>query len=228
MTEAIYLKTGRRPMTAAELASFVLAGLLCLGLTACCTSPPASAHKRTFSSFDIPAHGAGKEVTTVGALDFQNAELNQVLAVYQELSGRTVIRGLLPSPTITVRNQTPLTRIEALQLLDTVLAQNGIAMVLAGETAVKAVPQAMAITEAPPEITLPLEELPDSGSFMIRTVKLKNVRAVEVLPVLQPFAKTPNALFPIQSQNLLVIRDYSANVKCMLKLLQELEKNSSH
>jgi general secretion pathway protein D len=222
------MNTIHRPVSTAQLAPVILAGLLCLGLTACCTNPPASAQKRTFSSFDIPARGAGKEVTAAGTFDFQNADLEQVLAIYQELSGRTVIRGPLPRPTITVRNQTPLTRIQALQLLDTVLAQNGIAMVLAGETAVKAVPQSMAAAEAPPEITLPLEELPESGSFMSRMVQLKNVRAVEVIPVLQPFIKTPNALLPIQSQNLLVIRDYSANVKCMLKMLRELEKDSGH
>jgi len=228
MTETIYMKTGRRPLTAVELASFVLAGLVCLGLTACCTNAPASAHQRTFSSFDIPAHGAGKEVIAAGTINFQNAELEQVLALYQELSRRSVIRSTLPHPTITVRTETRLTRIEALQLLDTVLAQNGIAMVLAGETAVKAVPQATAIAEAPPEITLPLEELPDSGSFMSRTVQLKKVKAVEVMAVLQPLTKTPNALLPIQSQNLLVIRDYSANVKRMLKMLQELEKDPGH
>jgi type II secretory pathway component GspD/PulD (secretin) len=228
MTEAIYIKTGHRPVTAAGLASFVLAGLLCLGLTACCPNRPASTQKRTFSSFDIPASGAGKEVIAAGTINFQNAELEQVLAIYQELSRRSVIRSTLPHPTISVRNETPLTRVEALQLLDTVLAQNGIAMVLAGETAVKAVPQAMAIAEAPPEITLPLEELPDSGSFMSRTVQLKKVKAVEVMAVLQPLTKTPNALLPIQSENLLVIRDYSANVKRMLKMLQELEKDPGH
>jgi general secretion pathway protein D len=226
MTEGTCIETVRRPVTTTQLASVILAGLLCLGLTACCTNPPASAQKRTFSSFDIPARGAGKEVTAAGTLDFRNADVEQVLAIYQELSGRSVIRGVLPHPTITVRNQTPLTRIQVLQLLDTVLAQNGIAMVLVGETAVKAVPQAMAITECPPNITLPVEQLPDSGSVMSRTVQLKNVRAVEVIPVLQPFVKMPNALLPIQPQNLLVIRDYSANVKCMLKLLRELDKDS--
>ncbi|MGO8926952.1 MAG: hypothetical protein ACLQU3_08700 [Limisphaerales bacterium] len=222
------MKTVCRSGTTTELTLLALAGLLCLGLTACCKSPPAGAQKRTFSSFDIPARGAGKDAIAAGTINFQNAELEQVLAIYQELSRRSVIRSTLPHPMITVRNETPLTRIEALQLLDTVLAQNGIAMVLAGETAVKAVPEAMAIAEAPPEITLPLEELPDSGSFMSRTVQLKKAKAVEVIAVLMPLAKTPNGLIPIQSQNLLVIRDYSANVKRMLKMLQELEKDPGH
>ncbi len=222
------MKTMRHPATATDIALIILAGLLCLGLTACCTSRPASALERTFSSFDIPARGAGKDVTAAGAINFQNADVEQVLALYQELSRRTVIRSPLPPVRITVRNQIPLTRIQALQLLDTVLADNGIAMVLSGDTAVKAVPEARAVVECPPEITLPLEALPDSGSFMTRTVHLRNVQAVEVIPVLQPFAKTPNALLPIQSCNLLVIRDYSSNVKCMLKMLEDLETTSRH
>ena len=213
-----------------EFAALALAGLLCLGLTGCCTgraaSSEANASKRTYSSFDIPAHGAGKEAIVAGTIDFQNADLEQVLAIYQELSGRTVVRGGLPRPQITLRSQTSLTRVEALQLLDTALAQNGITMVLSGENAVKAVPQGQAVTECPPNITLPVDELPDSSSIMTRTVQLKKVKAVEVMPVLQPFTKTPNALLPIGSSNQLVIRDYSSNVKCMLKMLQELEKSS--
>jgi type II secretory pathway component GspD/PulD (secretin) len=214
-----------------EFAALALVGLLCLGLTGCCTgraaSSEAKASKRTYSSFDVPAQGAGKEVMAAGMINFQNADQFQVLAIYQELSCRTVIRpSTLPAPTISVRNQIPLTRVQVLQLLDTVLAQNGITMVLSGETMVKAVPQGQAVTECPPNITLPVEELPDSSSIMSRTVQLKNVKAVEVIPVLQPFTKTPNALLPIGSSNQLIIRDYSSNVKYMLKMLQDLEKSS--
>jgi type II secretory pathway component GspD/PulD (secretin) len=52
------------------------------------------------------------------------------------------------------------------------------------------------------------------------------VRAVEVATVLQPLVKTPNALLPIGMSNQLVIRDYSSNVRQMLQMLQELERNS--
>jgi general secretion pathway protein D len=219
--------TARRSVAISRLGRLSLAGFLSLGLAACSTTPPASPQRQTLSSFDIPTSRAGQPEMASGMINFQNADLLQVLDIYQELSGRTVIRGPLPHVTISVRNQTPLTRIQALQLLDTVLAENGIAMVLAGDTAVKAVPAAQAASEAPPNITLPLEALPESGSFMSRTVQLKKIRAVEVMPVLQPLVKTPNALLPIDSSNQLIIRDYSANVRRMLQLLQELEKHSS-
>ena len=204
-----------------------LAAVLCVGLAGCSTNSPTAAQKRTYSSFNVPTRQAAESVAEIGTINFQNADLEQVFGIYQEFSGRTVIRGSLPHPAITVRNQTPLTRVEALQLLDTVLAENGIAMVLSGELAVKAVPAAQAASEAPPNITLPLEALPDSGSFMMRTVQLRKVRAVELIPVLQPLVKTPNALLPISSTNQLIFRDYSANVRRMLQLIQELENKTS-
>jgi general secretion pathway protein D len=218
--------TARRSVAISRLGRLSLAGFLLLGLAACSTTPSASPQKRTLSSFDIPTSRAGQPEMASGMINFQNADLLQVLDIYQEISGRTVIRGPLPHVTISVRNQAPLTRIQALQLLDTVLTENGIAMVLAGDTAVKAVPAAQAVSEAPPNITLPLELLPDSGSFMSRMVRLKKIRPSEVMPVLQPLVKTPNALLPIDSSNQLIIRDYSANVRRMLQLLQELEKHS--
>ena len=74
--------------------------------------------------------------------------------MYEHVSGRTVIAGQLPAANFTFRSATPLTRIEALQMLDTVLAQNHVAMVLSGDKAVKAVPEMKVATESPPEISL--------------------------------------------------------------------------
>lgn len=227
MMAFLRIELARRPGVITTGAPWALAGLLCLGLAACRTSSSPVAQTRTFSSFDLPTRQTEQPEVVSGAINFQKAELEQVFAVYQELSGRTVIRGPLPRVAISVRNQMPLTRIQALQLLDTVLAENGIAMVLSGELAVKAVLATQAASEAPPNITLPLEALPDSGSFMMRTVHLRKVKAVELIAVLQPFVKTPNALMPISSSNQLIIRDYAANVRRMLQLIQELEKNAS-
>ena len=208
-----------------------LAALLCLAIAGCATGSntnPKKSHPRSFSSFDVPSGRAAQRELLVGSLNFQNADLAQVLAIYQELSKRTVIRPTtLPAPTISLRNQTPLSRVEALQLIDTVLAENGIAMVLAGDTAVKAVPVAQATQASPPEISLPWRSLPDSGSFMMRTVQLKKLRPSEVVPVLMPFCKAPGAVLPIDSRGQLILRDYSSNIRKMLKLVEDLENNAS-
>ena len=193
-------------------------------MAGCCTSHPAKEFKPAFSGFDLPSDHPPQTAMVSGTTNFQGVSVDQVLTIYQELSGRTVIRGQLPSAIITLRTQTPLSRVQALQLFDTVLAQNGIAMVLSGDNAVKAVPSSQAATESPPEITLPWELLPESSSFMMRTVKLKNLKAVEVVPMLMPLSKLPNSIVIIQDQNLLILHDYSSNIRQELQLLETLER----
>lgn len=208
-----------------------LVALLCLGIVGCAThstTQPEHARPQSFSSFDVHSGRQAQREFLAGSLNFQNAELTQVLAIYQEISKRTVIRPTpLPASTISLRNETPLSRVEALQLMDTVLAANGIAMVLAGDTAVKAVPAAQATQESPPEISLPWQSLPDSGSFMMRIVQLKKLRPSELVPVLVPFCKVPGAVLPIDSRRQLILRDYSSNIRKMLKLVEDLENSAS-
>jgi type II secretory pathway component GspD/PulD (secretin) len=114
--------------------------------------------------------------------------------------------------------------VQALQLLDTALAQNGIAMVLSGANAVKAVPANQVASESPPNITVAWELLPESSSCMTRTVQLKHLRAVEAVPILMPFTKLPNSIIVIQNRNLLILRDYSSNIRAQLQLLEKLDR----
>jgi type II secretory pathway component GspD/PulD (secretin) len=193
-------------------------------LASCCQSSHPDKIKQTFSSFDLPSEHAAKDMSATVTLSLQDAPIAEVLKNYEALSGRTVIHGQLPEAVISVRHATPLNRIEALQILDTALALNGVTMVLSGDNAVKAVPTSAASNESPPNITLPPELLPESSSFMSRTVPLKNLRAIYVVPMLQPLSKMPNSLVAIQSHNLLLLRDYSSNIKQQLRLLEELER----
>lgn len=146
------------------------------------------------------------------------------MPAYQELSGRTVIRGQLPEARINLRTKTPLNRIQLLQVLDSVLAENGIVMVLSGDSAVKAVNVAAVNTASPPEMTRSWEQLPDSSSYMMRTVRVKYVRPSKVMPILEPFSKLPNSMVCIDGENLLVLRDYAANIRQELKLLETVDK----
>ena len=180
--------------------------------------------KQTFSSFDLPSEHAAADLQNSGEINFQNVDVRQVLEVYEALSRRTIIHAALPSAQISLHTSLPQNRIQVLQLLDTVLAQNGIAMVLSGDDAVKAVPAGQAVIEDPPEITLPWELLPDSSSMMKRSVQLTNIRADEVVPVLQPFARLSNSILVIPNRNQLILRDYSSSVRQELKLLEQLDQ----
>ena len=178
---------------------------------------------RTFSSFDRPGAVVGGMMLDRGALRLEDVEVSQVLELYQKLSGRTVIRSPLPNARITIVNQTPLARHEALQALDTILAQNGVTMILIGTKFVKAVPPGQASTEPAPVIELPADQLPESSSYMIYVVELTSRKPNDILPIIQPFAKMPNSIITIPDGGLLILRDYASNIRRMLQVIDRLE-----
>jgi len=88
---------------------------------------------------------------------------------------------------------------------------------------VKAVPSAQAATEAVPVVELPRDELPESGSYMLYIVPVKSIPPREAAPVLAPFSKMPNSVVAVDSSGLLLLRDYSTNIRRMLQVLDRIE-----
>ncbi len=168
--------------------------------------------------------GQEEEVFPPGLIKFQDADIGQVLDIYQELTGRTVMRpNNLPATKITIRSQTQLTRREAVQALDSILSLNQISMVPQGEKFVKAVPSAQAGTEGNRFNELPRSELPESGTLVSQVVRLTNQIPRDVVQALQPFAKLPNSIMGIDSAGILVLRDNAENVKRMMEILAQID-----
>jgi general secretion pathway protein D len=168
------------------------------------------------------------ETLPAGTINFPATDLNQVLQIYAELVGRTVLRPTaLPAPTITLKTQTPLTRHEAIQAFDAVLALNGIAVVNVGDKFVKVVPTGQAGQIGAPFSNEKPEQLPDMGQFVTHVVQTTYVKPTELVPVLTPFASAGLAggILPIDPSQILVLRDYSENVKRMLEMIKKVDVN---
>ena len=200
----------------------------------------------TISSLDRPQ--AGEKSIPAKAIKLENATLGQVLDLYAETSGRSIIRGAnLPEVKVTFSNQSPMTRPEVLQALDTVLAAQGIAMICTGTHYAKAVNAREAGLEVAPIFEGRPEELPESSSLVVCIVNLKKTSSSQAAPALQPFAKLPNSIIVIppgggppkgmpglanlpanllggKTDTLLILRDYASNVRQMLQVVAKLEE----
>ena len=119
--------------------------------------------------------------------------------------------------------QTPLTKKEAIQALNAVLGLNGIGMINVGEKFVKAVPVQGVNAEGAPFDSLTAEQLPDMGQYVTHIVQLQYAKPTEMVQVLQPFAKMANAILPIDSSQILVLRDFTENVKRMLEMIKKID-----
>ena len=180
----------------------------------------------TFSSFDPPG---GTNAVAPRMMIFTNADVDQVFAVYQELSRRSVIRWPnVPDAKVTFENTTAMTRAEALQALDNVLASQNIVMVYLGTRYVKAIPVAQAPQEAGPIIETPWEDLPDSSSFLTYVVRPKHITPMEATSILQPFARFPNSIIGVKGSDVLFLRDYSSNIRRMMQVLEMTDKQGTN
>lgn len=165
-----------------------------------------------------------QEILPAGLIKFNEADLSQVLEIYQELTGRTVLKPNTVAQTkISIRTQTPLTRAEAVQALDSILSMNGITMVPQGDKFVKAVQEAQAGQAAQQFNNIDPNKLPEAGSFVTQVIQLTNASPNDLLPVLQPFAKFQQSILTIPSVNMLVLRDYAENVKRMVEMIKKVD-----
>ena len=166
----------------------------------------------------------GEELLEEGMINFQGADLNQVLEIYSMLVNRTVLRqATLPAAPIVLKTQGQLTKREGIQALDAVLALNGVTMVNVGEKFVKAVAEAQGNTAGAPFNTNSAASLPEMGQYVTHILQLKYAKPSELVPVLQGFVKIPNAILPIEGCQILVLRDYAENVKRMLELVSKID-----
>jgi general secretion pathway protein D len=154
--------------------------------------------------------------------NFEGVDVNQVLEVYAQLVGRTLLRAGLPGAQIILKTESPLTRTEAIQALQAVLALNGISLVNIGDKFVKVLPSDQANSAGASLDYSSATNLPDMGSYVTHIVQLQHLKPSEVVPVITPFARL-NSIISLDANGVLVIRDYAENVKRMLEMIQQVD-----
>jgi general secretion pathway protein D len=164
-----------------------------------------------------------EEIIPAGTINFQGVDVNQVLEIYSQLVGRTLLRAGLPAAQIVLKTQTPLTKTEAIQALQAVLALNGIAVVNIGDKFVKVLPVDQANTAGAEIDHSGSTNLPAMGSYITHITQLHYVKPSVMVPLLTPFAKLANSVFPIDDNGILVIRDNAENVKRMLEMIEQID-----
>lgn len=164
------------------------------------------------------------EMIPPGMIDFPGTDLNQVLNIYARLVNRTILRPAnLSAPPIVLKTQTPLTKREAIEAFNALLGMNGIAIINIGDKFAKAVPSTQAGGEGGAWNELPPDALPEMGQYVTHVMQLQYVKPSAVVPVLAPFQKMPNAAIAIDDSQILVLRDYTENVKRMLEMVKQVD-----
>lgn len=169
-------------------------------------APPSAAPKPTFP------------------IEFNNAPAAAVLEYYARMTNRSIISApnVLSVPPITFRSQTELTKEEAIQALDSVLAINGIGTVPMGDRFLKVVTIGTAKQEGPP-VGVPL---PPGDTLVTQVLPLKYADVAEVAAALQPYMHSYGQLIQLAKSNSILITETGANIGQMLEILKYVDQPS--
>lgn len=160
-----------------------------------------------------PDAHAAEEVILPGQIRFQDADPIHALEIYQELTGRTVLRPhRLGGGRITVRSQTPQTRAEAIWMLGTALSLADISVVPQGEKFVFALPGGTNVvapaiaSDRAPSTASGREPLP-AGALKFSPAESGHVLGIYANLTGRRVADTPipAARFDLRSQTLLTV-----------------------
>jgi general secretion pathway protein D len=155
--------------------------------------------------------------------EFQGAPITAILDWYSRLTGRSIISAPNINAQINFRSQSKLTKDEAIQALDSVLAINNIAAIPLGEKFLKIVQINTAKQEGLPvgRVIAPADTL---GTQII---PLKNAKASDVVPVLQPYLHPYGQLMALQDSNSILISETAANLKQMMEIVTYVDQPSA-
>ena len=170
-----------------------------------------------------PAAAQPEEIIPKGMMDLQGVDVSQVLDIYAKLVNRTVLRAGLPDAKIILKTQTDLTKTEAIEALQAVLAMNNVSLINVNDKFVKAVQSDQAGGAGATIGEGDAATIPSLGTYVTQIKQLKYVKPSIMAPLITPFAKLPNAVYAIDDNQILVIRDYAENVKRMLEMIAKID-----
>ncbi len=169
-------------------------------------------------------NNSDNEIIPPGMINFEGVDVRQVLDVYAHLVGKTMLMGNVPQATIVLKTETNLTKTEAIQALQAVLALNHVSLIdVPGGKFVKVVGTDQAAHVGETFSDQNPSQIAELGSYMTRIVQLKFLKPSEVAPVLQQFASSPDAVMPIEENGILVLRDNPENIKRMMEMLAKVD-----
>ncbi len=170
---------------------------------------------------------AEPEVGTV-TLNFREESLAQILDLLQRLTGRSVIRPqALPAPTFTFDSVKPLTKEEAILVLESLLTVNGIGVTPMDDKFMKVVPIQQIRTEAPELVIGSLKDRPSSGQVVSKLFRLKYLDSSTFQTQIQPFLSPAfSTIIPFQNSNAVIVTDTISNLQRLEYVVSEVDKPS--
>ena len=171
------------------------------------------------------APGAKQSNPDVVTLNFVNAEIEGVVKVVSEITGKNFLLDPRVKGTINIVSAKPVARAFVYDMFLAALRLQGFAAV-EDRGIVKIVPEADAKLHSGPT-TGPSDTAHTGGDRIeTRIFTLKFESATQMVPILRPLIAPNNTIFAYQNSNTLVITDYANNLQRLERIIDSIDQPS--
>jgi len=188
------------------------------------TPPPANAAPVPENGTNAPAISlpppAGPDELR---LNFRGASLDMVLNYLSEAAGFVIVLETQPKGKVDVWSGQPLTRKEAVDLLNSVLNKNGYAAIQKGRT-LTIVNKDEAKTKAiPVRSGGDPENIPDNDELVTQIIPVRFVEVTQLIKDIQPLVSTQTPMTANESGNAIVITDTQSNIRKVAEVIKAID-----
>ncbi|MBI5388155.1 MAG: hypothetical protein HZA90_26110 [Verrucomicrobia bacterium] len=185
--------------------------------------PPAVAAPDSPSTFAPPAQASGTNGSDGLRLNFRNVPLEMVLNYLSDAAGFIIVLDTPVRGTVDVWSNQPLTKDEAVSLLNAVLNKNGYAAIRNDRTLTIVSRDSAKTRDIPVKRGNEPNEIPKNEEIVTQIVPVRFINAAQVTKDLQPLMPMTATMTANEAGNALVITDTQANIRRMAEIVKALD-----
>lgn len=169
----------------------------------------------------MPAQASAEEQLT---LNLKDADITTLVNTVSKITGKNFVIDPRVKGRVTVISATPMNKSEIYDVFLSILEVHDFATVPVGDI-IKIVPSSKAKQRSVP--TIRGSNTVSGDQFVTRIIRVKNVAAAQLVPILRPLIPQQGHLAAYPSKNVLIITDHAENVNRLARIIARIDRVSN-
>jgi len=158
--------------------------------------------------------------------NFRDVPLDMVLNYLSDAAGFIIVLDAQPRGKVDAWSSTPLTKDEAVDLLNSVLNRNGLASIRNGRTLTIVNKDEAKTRNIPVRQGSDPENIPNNDEIVTQIIPVRFVEVTQLIKDLQPLVSTATAMTANEAGNAIVITDIQANIRRVAEIIQAIDQGA--
>jgi general secretion pathway protein D len=159
-------------------------------------------------------------------LNFRNVPIDLVLNYLSEAAGFIIELDTGVRGNVSVISSHPMTKDEAVDLLNSVLNRNGYAAIRSGERTLKIMDKAAAKSSNPVRIGNEPGSIPNNDEMVTQIIPIRYVEASQLVSDISPFVSSGATIIANQAGNSIIITDTQANIRHLVEIIKAIDSSA--